>query len=520
MKRKKIVIGIVVFVVLATVSLLIANTIAKNKLKDYIVNLPEHITIVYDDLDVSLLQGNITLKAPLLTVNGKTTNQVNAQVKLANLDIKGFGYWSYLFNDKLKFEALNFETPLVTYYHNPLADTDQGSQSVLKNIKKALYIKNFNFNKASVKVINVENDSIILSTNNLNFLMTQISINDDLDTKTLFKFKSSTVSANNLTYQVGKFENLSIDTLKIDNTKTTLSGFSFKTKYDKTELSNKIATERDHFELISPEIIMDNHNFKFDNTKFSGFTSDKITITQPDFTIYRDKLVADDLSTKDLYSKMLRTLNIKLDLKLIEIVKGKITYQEKVKPENEAGQLTFSDFNARLSHVSNTYKSPIKTKIKIDCNFMQSTPLKVDWSFDVNDKQDNFVFKADLGGLKADHLNQFMQPNLNLKLEGDLAKTMFTIDGNAVTSNVDLKTKYTNFDIILLKENGNEKNKLLSKIINIFVSKDSKDAKDNFRNSNTKTVERDQTKSIFNFVWKNAQAGLISAMAGDGKKDN
>ena len=180
MKRKKIVIGIVVFVVLATVSLLIANTIAKNKLKDYIVNLPEHITIVYDDLDVSLLQGNITLKAPLLTVKGKTTNQVNAEVKLANLDIKGFGYWSYLFNDKLKFEALNFETPLVTYYHNPLADTDQGSQSVLKNIKKALYIKNLNVNKASVKVINVENDSIILSTNNLNFLMTQISINDDL----------------------------------------------------------------------------------------------------------------------------------------------------------------------------------------------------------------------------------------------------------------------------------------------------------------------------------------------------
>jgi len=303
MKRKKIVIGIVVFVVLATVSLLIANTIAKNKLKDYIVNLPEHITIVYDDLDVSLLQGNITLKAPLLTVKGKTTNQVNAQVKLANLDIKGFGYWSYLFNDKLKFEALNFETPLVTYYHNPLADTDQGSQSVLKNIKKALYIKNLNVNKASVKVINIENDSIILSTNNLNFLMTQISINDALDTKTLFKFKSSTVSANNLKYQVGKFENLSIDTLKIDNTRTTLSGFSFKTKYDKTELSNKIATERDYFDLISPEIIMDNHNFNFDNTKFSGFTSDKITITQPDFTIYRDKLVADDLSQRIYIAK-------------------------------------------------------------------------------------------------------------------------------------------------------------------------------------------------------------------------
>ena len=217
---------------------------------------------------------------------------------------------------------------------------------------------------------------------------------------------------------------------------------------------------------------------------------------------------------------MLRSLNVKLDIKHINIVEGKIVYQEKVNQDKTAGQLTFSDFNASLDHISNTKLNPKKTEIKIDCNFMQSTPLKVDWSFDVNDPNDGFVFKANLGDLQADHLNQFMQPNLNLKLEGNLMQTLFTIDGNATTSNVDLKTKYTNFDIILLKENGNEKNKILSKIINIFVSKDSKDAKDNFRNSNTKTVERDNTKSIFNFVWKNAQAGLISAMAGDGKKDD
>ena len=150
---------------------------------------------------------------------------------------------------------------------------------------------------------------------------------------------------------------------------------------------------------------------------------------------------------------------------------------------------------------------------------MKNTPLKINWSFDVTDKTDQFVFKADLGLLKAEDLNQFMTPNLNLKLEGDLVQTFFTIDGNAITSKVNLKTKYNQFDIILLKDNGKEKNRLLSGLINLFVSKNSKDQLDNFRNSDTKTVTRDQTKSVFNFVWKNARAGLISAMAGDGTKD-
>lgn len=519
-KRKKIVIGFVAFIGLVILSLVIANTIAKNKLKNYIVNLPEHISLLYDDLDVSLLQGNITLKSPLLTVKGKTTNQINAQVKLSSLSIKDFSYWNYLFNDNLKFDHLNFDTPKVTYYHNPLADTDQGSESVFKNIKKTIYIKNLSVNKASVEIFNVKNDSVLLSTNNLDFTMSQIIVDNNLASSKLFDFKSSTLSTNNLKYQISKFENLSVDKLKIDNTRMTLSGFSLKTKYDKVALSNVITTERDHFELATPEIRIDNYDFKFDNTILSGFSTDKITFTKPDLTIYRDKLVADDLTQKDLYSTMLRSLNVNLDIKHINIVEGKIVYQEKVNQDKTAGQLTFSDFNASLDHISNTKLNPKKTEIKIDCNFMQSTPLKVDWSFDVNDPNDGFVFKANLGDLQADHLNQFMQPNLNLKLEGNLMQTLFTIDGNATTSNVDLKTKYTNFDIILLKENGNEKNKILSKIINIFVSKDSKDAKDNFRNSNTKTVERDNTKSIFNFVWKNAQAGLISAMAGDGKKDD
>ena len=114
--------------------------------------------------------------------------------------------------------------------------------------------------------------------------------------------------------------------------------------------------------------------------------------------------------------------------------------------------------------------------------------------------------------LKANQMNQFMEPNLNIRLDGELLKTYFTIDGNTNVSNIDLKTKYENFDVIVLKENGKEKNKFLSGLINLFVSKDSNDQSDNFRKASVQNVVRIKHKSVFNFIWISIRAGLKEAM--------
>jgi len=285
-------------------------------------------------------------------------------------------------------------------------------------------------------------------------------------------------------------------------------------------LSSIIKTERDHYDLsiVSVEIL--NQKLTFDKDSITVFKANEIIINTPEIDIYRDKLVADDLTHKSMYSKMLRDLNFSLDLNKIIINKGRIIYEEKVKKDNQAGKLEFLNLDATIANVSNLKSSTQPVKIDISSTFMEDTPLEVDWSFDVNDVNDGFIFKADLGLLEAKDLNQFMQPNLNIKLEGALIKTYFTIDGNANTSRVDLKTDYDQFDVVILQDDGKEKNKFLSGLVNLFISKDSKNSTDNFRESDTKTVDRDKTKSIFNFVWKNAQSGLLSAMAGDGKKDN
>jgi hypothetical protein len=112
-----------------------------------------------------------------------------------------------------------------------------------------------------------------------------------------------------------------------------------------------------------------------------------------------------------------------------------------------------------------------------------------------------------------------MTPNLNITLDGELNKTFFTIDANANTGSIDLKTDYAQFDINILKGDGKDKNKLLSGIVNLFVAKTSQKKEDDYRYGNAENVERDKTKSVFNFVWLNAKSGLLSAMTGGGKKE-
>jgi hypothetical protein len=469
---------------------------------------------------VSLVGGKGEFSNPLLTIKGRTTGEINAQIALNTLAIKGFSYWNYFFKDALTINDIILDKPKITYYHNRLAIIKNEREAVLNSLKNTLSISELKINDAYIEVFDVNNDSLLLKTEHMNFNMSALQSNASTKQSQPFDFDTMSITIDSLYFRLGEFENLYVDSIKITNKKALLYNICLKTGFSKTALSNIISTERDHFDLNIFSLEIQKQKLLFQKNRIAGFSCDALIINEPDFNIYRDKTVTDDLTQKDLYGKMLRELDFVLDVNEIRINDGEITYEEKVKPDHRAGQLQFLEVNAQLKNVSNLHSSLKPTEILINSNFMVNTPLKVNWTFDVDDVNDNFVFKADIGMLKAEHLNQFMQPNLNIELNGELIQTYFTVDGNANISKVDLKTDYDDFDLTVLNENGKEKNEFLSGLINIFISKDSKDKPDYFRQSNTKTVERDKTKSIFNFVWKNAKSGLVSAMTGDGKKDN
>ncbi|HLW06705.1 MAG TPA: hypothetical protein VKY45_04015 [Marinilabiliaceae bacterium] len=142
----------------------------------------------------------------------------------------------------------------------------------------------------------------------------------------------------------------------------------------------------------------------------------------------------------------------------------------------------------------------------------KAIPIEVQWAFDVHNLDDQFIFKATLGKFPAMDMNLFLEPNMKIKLNGEVLKTYFTIVGNHSTGNIELKINFSDFNVEVPSGDGQRKNKLLFAIADVFIKKESDSSKDDFREISKKDIERDPTKSVFNFLWLNVKAALIGIM--------
>ena len=519
-RTKRILVISLILIVLFFLASVFVNYIVKQKIEDKIEASSRLIDLTYRNLNVSALQSKVSFTDLKLVLKGKTTEATNLEVALDEFLINDISYWDILFNEKITIGDIQLLKPKIKYYHNSSANFETFKSSNKKQITKEILIDNLTIKEGSVSFFNFENDSIIFKTNQLNVDAKKLVFNQEkVASKLPFTYGSFNLEMKNLFYALDDFENLKVETLAISDKETSLKKLSLKTKYSKARLSQIIASERDHFDLKIDSITVKNQTFGYANDSVFQFKSQLATLYKPEVSIYRDKLVSDDETKKRMYSKMLRDLNFDLALDKVEIKSGYISYAERVNDSPKPGELQFSDLNATIKNLCNIYGKSINTAIKINSIFMKATPLNVDWQFDVGNLNDHFTFKADIGDLPANNLNQFMKPNLKVAFEGDLKKTYFTIDGNNTKSLVDLSVKYDDFKVVILNEEGNEEKGLLTGIVNLFLSKDSKDASQDFRKSSKKEVERNPTKSIFNFIWLNTKAGLLSAIAGDGEKD-
>lgn len=514
--KKILVISSIVLVVLI-VCVLVINIFIENKLKTSLNNFSETIKIKYEDVHVNSLTGSLEIIQPKILVYGKTTHNVNVEIALNQLSVNSLSYWDYLFNDKISVENILLNEPNIIYHHNDLVDVK--SQKAFTDFDKTIEVESVEIISGNVEIFNVADESLMLKSEAINFKISGIFIDkESIARKVPFAFKDYQLTYNNLFYQMNDFENLFMEKADFNTGFYKIQHLAIKTKFSHADLSNQISVERDHFDLTIDSVLVKNHEFGIKNDSTFYFESNQVNFYQPNFKIYRDKLVEDDLTYKPLYSKSLRNLNFDLALENLTLSNASIIYTEKVKEETDGGVLKFSDMQAEIKNLSNVSDNGDETSASIEGIFMENTPIKVDWNFDIKDINDEFIFKADIGKLNAEHMNHFMEPNLNVKLEGEVGKTYFTINGNDHVSHIDLKLQYDNFDIVVLKQNGKEKNKFLSAVVNLFVSSDSNDKSNEFRHGNAKEVERDKTKSVFNYLWLNTKAGLLNAMIGDGKK--
>lgn len=517
---KIVLISLGVILLFGIIGAIVAQKLLTSKIENFLSNdLPENLKLKYEHLDFSLINGNLTIDNLKLTNFGKHTDTINITVQTKKVVIDGISYWGYLVNDEINLKKISIDQPDIEFFYNKLIKSKDYASSKPKGIKHNIHIGKFQIDNSSFSMFNVENDSLMLKLKNFNLNLSDIEMDGStVNQRIPFNFETYEISFDDFFYVLNDYENLEIKNINVSKEKINYQHLKLYTKYSKEQLTKMIPVERDHVDLTIEEVSFHDEEFGYHNDSIFFFKSPKVEVLNPVLNIYRDKLVADDNTIKMLYSKMLRDLKFDLTLSEVSLKNGEINYSERVKPGSDAGLISFSKLNADIKNLSNTYTVSEKTNIDVDAIFMKSTPIKVNWYFDVNNVNDHFIFKADMGSLQAQNMNQFSEANLKIKMEGELTRTYFTIDGNFQNSNIDLRMNYEDFKVIVLDKEGRDKNKFLSTVANLFIKKDSEKALDEFREGSKAAVERDKTKSAFNFIWLNVKAGLLSVMTGSGKK--
>ena len=515
-KTRTILITLVILILALFTTQLLINHAVKNKAEFFLKNrLPTHFKVTYNDINLKSLSGTITIIDPEVHIQNKTDTITHTIVKANSFTIEGVSYWSYLVNKEIKIEDIKLKDAAITYYKHRFNKSTDTVRKPIAKVFKPVLVEELSIDNASLLIYDGTRDSTSVSVADVTITIDDIYVDSKTLTRKLpLDYADYNANGSDISLKVGNYERLTLANFNITDRKGSFNNITLKTKYSKADLSTIIPLERDHFDLAIAAITIDNPAFGFKNSKlFAG--ANLIAVHEPILKVFRDKLVADDGSYKPLYSKMLRDAPIELLVNEITIKDGSIDYQEKLKDENQGGRIAFSSLNASINNLGNTYPAGDKTDINIAATFMDNTPINIDWSFDVNNPNDQFSFKGSMGKLPGEQMNQFTAPNLSIKLTGEIYKTYFTIDGSNNKSRINMRMKYDDLEIAVMRKRGKGINKLLSKVANLFIKEDSNDKPTDFREGTGET-ERDITKSFFNYLWLNLKSGLIATLAGKG----
>ncbi|WP_037317530.1 hypothetical protein [Salegentibacter sp. Hel_I_6] len=492
---------IVVFVVLA-VAVILGNIFAENKLKSALEENLSKSEIEYDKINVSILGQSASLSNAIYKKNG-------LQFATEEIKLDGINILEYLTNNNIEISTLKITKPEVIIYSEKQKEDKNSENGDSKKID--LLIKSVEILDGSFKM--AKNDSV---KEQLFARFPKIDIDQvRVDEKSLasgipFKYEDFQINSDSLFFKLNDQHDLYVGKMEMNSGSLKFNEISIRPLYDKQVFQRHIPYEKDRFELDLRELAFERFNWDFKNDSLS-LESNITRIANGDIKIYRDKQVKEDTRQKPMYSKMIRELPFKLKLDTLKVENLAIQYEELVKPKRGPGKVTFKNLNASIYNISNVGMDSEdfpRTDIDVQAQFQGEAKLNVNWNFDISNKADAFAISGQMDRISSAGINLFMEPALNVKAEGGIRDMRFNFTGNNINSTGNMKLVYNDFKVEVLREDGEEKNKFLSALANLIVNNNATSEEKEQKNIKTK---RTQTKSFWNYLWKNIRNGALKS---------
>ncbi|MCK0161671.1 DUF748 domain-containing protein [Allomuricauda sp. F6463D] len=504
-RNKKIGIGILSLVIIVGIA---AQLFFSHKIKTILnQKVPQSLNLSYGDLSTNVLLGKIKLTDVQMD---SPDNHIDFGAE--SITVSGLRYWPLFKNGAIALNDLTIASPNIVQQQKPKnSATTEKEKSVSQNIT----IDNISLQSGSYKLLNQKADSIA-TLENIDFKLSDITFNQETSTQQIpFTFGEYQLNTKQGYLTLSPWEFITFQKIALNHKNGNIQQLALQSRYSKADLSKKLLVEHDHYDLTIANILLTDWDFGM-QTDLPYFHLGKMQLQEPVFHVYRDKLVPDDTSHKKLYNQALRDLPIDLKVDSIEIEKGLITYQERLEPDVEPENLSFTDIEATVNNVHTHGSGDVN--VDIEAKLMNNGPFTLGWSFDPHNTSNRFLAKGTLYNFQSESISPFLSSNLRARVKGTVEELYFTISGNELESQGDMKMKYDDFEFTVLKKDRLGVNKILTAVVNLFA-KDGQDAdKDGYRYGDFK-VSRNQDKSFFNYLWINLQEGLLDTMTGRGEKN-
>ncbi len=494
---------IIIFSIVIAVNLIAPNLI-KHRLNQTSAG-PFSVSV--DKAKVKLFKKHISLNTIILNDTTEGNN-----ISISKITVDGIRYLPLLFREDIILDSLLIFNPKVNFYVEKKTGTSR-QPKINKSKNRKISLKKIGIRDADAKI--KKKDGLI-KVSGVNFSLHNFA----RDTTAKYTFKgfsfdqylvsidsfSIPFSENLYTFQFSDMNyNPEAQTYKIQQAKIV-------TRKEKYEAGRKKDVETDWFDFVFEDI-------KFEDFNLNSLLNDSsvvirhISIDKFNGKSFRDKrLPFPKKPDTKLPMAMIDSFSFGLHIDSVAIKNANIKYEERVKNTDKAGEVFFTNLNAKLFQVSNIKKlihSP--TKIIASANFMDQ-PL-IEANFDMPNKKYPIPYRVE-GTIAPSRLkifNRMLEENLSAKIkEGNMNQLVFDFQYNNDFSKGALFMEYSDLKIDFLKQKDDSKNQLKSLFFNSIILRNKNlNEKKNYRTGEI-YFERDKKKSIFNYWWKSLSSGIKS----------
>lgn len=500
----KWVIGILVLIIMAFVGISWYfsrnwKPIVEEKLKELVQSSTDSLySLAYDDLDLAIGLGNVTVKNAVLKADTQVYARMEAaelapdnlyRVDIKALKVKRFGILRLLRNKELDIRSIDLVDPqihLTNTYHAyndtiPVEKPQKSLYEYVKDVFTSVYIGHVDIGNAIFEYTKrADGQSTHLKVDSIQIHVEDILVDEDTqaDTDRLYYTKRIEAVVPGFEYAFSNgFYKVSFDALKINTEEQTLR----LTNAEYSPIMDKAAFYKKHGKNVTrTDLHFD--TLYFEQVDFKQLIEKQHTVAQRAFAkngyakLYGDKRYPKQPVNQIGQAPHQKLMRVKkrIHVDTVFVNNVDVVYGEMSGRYSREGEISFDETTGILTNVTNDTLALSKDKYMradLRAKIMGSGNLHVKFNFDMLSKAGEHSYNATLGNMNATAFNRILYPLLNVEIKsGNIQGIRFNISGTDYRSRGEFRFDYNNLKIDLKADPDKPRKKSSLKIASFLVN--------------------------------------------------